>query len=353
MRHSSLLLALVASAAAHDDARLRWLVGEDVVLNSRTPTEGSGSLDARHAALGAGRAEKGMLRSRRVKRDDDDYKDYREYWADQYKDQMEDQDGPSGDPPVPNRINDANDDDNEDHSDDSENENPSKDGHHSKNGDHSDDSDDDENHGTRGGVVAGGVIGGLAGLLVILSFWYCLRIRPRRKQRIAEEAARRQEELEKGLNGSDPSIHSPQQETGTIASSSPSDGAAAAAPRTTNQYVPTPFPGRAPSVNTGSSISGLALPTPALTYSPSATTVSTATPNLPPSHSNPLPHTALAEKPPAYAAVLALQSSEPQPEASAYQMGQVPMPTEPTVYQLPSDPQPGATDMRGAPISRY
>ncbi|XXG94282.1 hypothetical protein Hte_000536 [Hypoxylon texense] len=326
MRRSCLLLALVASATADSNARPGRLAEKDVNLNSRGPAEAPHSLDARLAVpVDASRVGKAMLRSRQVKRDDK-YKDYDD-WKEEYEDQLEemqDQNGPPGPGYVANgpEENERDDDD--------------------------DDDDDDDHDGPSGGVIAGAVIGGLLGLLLLLTLWYCLRIRPKRKQR-QMEAAREQEKLERGFGGSSPSIHPPPPTMAGAAAVSPSES-----PSSHHiQWAPTPFPGRAPSVQTGSSISGLALPTPALTYSPSVTTATTGTaagtPNLPPSHYNAPP----SDKPPAYAAVLALQSSEPQPEASAYQMGHVPIPAEPPVYQLPSLPQTGATDMKGEPISRY
>ncbi|KAI4859230.1 hypothetical protein F4820DRAFT_177073 [Hypoxylon rubiginosum] len=321
MRRSCLLLALVASATAGGNARSGRLVEKDVNLNPRGLAETSRSLDARLVPVDAGRVGKVMLRSRRTKRDDDDNDKY-EDWEDEYKDRFEEMQGQNVPAPPGSPL---------DHHDDD------------------DDDDDDDNDGPSGGVIAGSVIGGLLGLLLILTIWYCLRIRPKRKQR-QMEAAMKQDELEKGFGGSSPSIHPPPPAMAGVAPVSPNSESPS--PHHI-QWAPTPFPGRAPSVQTGSSISGLALPTPALTYSPSITTGTTntaaGTPNLPPSHLHALP----GDKPPAYAAVLALQSSEPQPEASAYQMGQVPIPAEPPVYQLPSAPQTGATDMKGEPISRY
>ncbi|KAI1779626.1 hypothetical protein F4818DRAFT_147636 [Hypoxylon cercidicola] len=328
MRRSCLLLALVASATAHGDVRSGRLVEKDVNLDSRELAGASHPLGARVVPVDDGRVGKVTLKRRQTKRDHDhgDYEDYEEWREDQLEQMQEN--GLSGPTPTSIPVKGSLDDNNE-------------------NGIEDDDDDDDDDHdrdhdGPNGGVVAGGVVGGLLGLLLILTIWYCLRIRPKRKQR-QMEAARRQEELEKGFGGSSASIPPPPQASTVSPNDSPSAHHI--------QWAPTPFPGRAPSIQTGSSISGLALPTPALTYSPSVTTAttSTATPNLPPSH----PHAVVGEKPPAYAAVLALQSSEPQPEASAYQMGHVPIEPEPPAYQLPSVLQPGATDMKGEPISRY
>ncbi|KAI6090160.1 hypothetical protein F4821DRAFT_37336 [Hypoxylon rubiginosum] len=318
MRHSCLLLALVASAAATDNAALRRQTEKNVNLDSREPAEASRLLDARRIPVAIDRTGKVVLRSRQFQRDDDD-DDAAEEWRKKHEEELEQMQEMQENNGLPSN---AQKDDKEDDDDDN----------NGNNGD---------NSGPPGGVIAGGIVGGLIALLLLLTLWYCLRIRPKRKQRQLE-AARKQEELEKGFGGSSPSIHPPPQE-GTV---SPADS-----PESNHiQWAPTPFPRRAPSVQTGSSISGLALPTPALTYSPSIATATTAnTPNLPPTHSHALP----SDKPPAYAAVLALQSSEPQPEASAYQMGQVPIPIEPPVYQLPSEPMVGATDIKGEPVSRY
>ncbi|KAI1395685.1 hypothetical protein F4819DRAFT_177429 [Hypoxylon fuscum] len=303
MRCSCLLLALVTSAAAYGIARPGQFVEKDLTLKSRESAEVSRSLEERLVPVDVGRVGTVMLKSRQNKRDDD------EDWQRAQWDYLQ-------------NISD------EEHN-------------------HDNDDDDDDGHhgpgdsGPNGGAIAGGVVGAIAFLFIILAIWYFVRIRPRRKQRQMEAAARQQDEIEKGYPASpSSSIHPPT----TAFTRSPSEG-----PSTHVQFVRTPFPGRAPSVQTGSSISGLALPTPALTYSPSVTSAATAaTPNLPPSQ----PH-ATSEKPPAYAAVIALQSSEPQPEASAYQMGQVPMPIEPPVYQLPLEPHVGATDMKGEPVARY
>ncbi|KAI1767314.1 hypothetical protein GGR53DRAFT_140111 [Hypoxylon sp. FL1150] len=324
MRHSCLLLALVACAAATDNVPAKRLAEKNVNLDSRKLVEVSRPLDARLIPVDAGRTGELMLRSRGVKRDDgDDDDDAYEEWKKKHEEELEQMQEMQENNALPGSPSSGDNDDN----DDSDGNGPPS--------------------GPGGGVIAGSIIGGLIGLLLLLTLWYCLRIRPRRKQRQLE-AARRQEELEKGFGASSPSIHPPPQE-GTV-SSSPADS-----PESNHvQWVRTPFPRRAPSVQTGSSISGLALPTPALAYSPSLTTPTTAsTPNLPPTTHSHASYTLPADKPPAYAAVLALQSSEPQPEASAYQMGQVPIAIEPPVYQLPSAPPVGATDIKGEPVSRY
>ncbi|KAI2613848.1 uncharacterized protein GGS25DRAFT_20207 [Hypoxylon fragiforme] len=198
-----------------------------------------------------------------------------------------------------------------------------------------------DGHDGNGKVIAGGVVGGFIALFLILCIWYFLRIRPKRKQRLAD-AARKEAELEQGYGPSPNSSAHP-------LSSFPSPAGPAAQNQHVRYAMPTPFPARAPSVQTESTMSGLALPTPALTYSPSVSSPG-ATPNMPAAQ----PREPGAETPPTYAVAVALQSTEPHPEASSYQMGQTPAPSEPPVYHLPvAAPGPGATDMKGQPISRY
>ncbi|KAI0834069.1 hypothetical protein F5Y06DRAFT_177754 [Hypoxylon sp. FL0890] len=292
MRRSHLLLALVAGAAA-DTAQLERSAEKDSILNSREPTEIPQSLEERLSPLDISRRGADVLKSWLLKRDDDDGNDDHHDPYDYLQDAAE-----------------------ENH-DDHDHDDPGPSGYMSS------------------GQVAGTVIGSLALLSLILVVVYFGFIRPRRKQP-QMDAARKEAELEDGYAMSPTStIHqaTPQQEG-----------------RTQNEHIrfaPSPYPRRAPSIGTESSMSGLALPTPALTYSPSVTTTNVS-PSLPPSP----PHAA-SEKPPAYMAIAALQSSEPQPEASAYQMGQVPMPSEPPMYHIPLGPQIGVTDMNGEHISRY
>lgn len=199
---------------------------------------------------------------------------------------------------------------------------------------------EEEEHRTNGKVVAGGVIGGLLALLLVLTIWYFLRIRPKRQQRLA--AARKRDEIEQGYAMSpSPSRSVPPPDEPAAGSQSPSE---------LSRWAPTPYPRNVPSVQTGSTMSGLALPTPALTHSsPSIATEST--PPLPPSQ----PHAHAAnDKPPAYAVAVALQSAEPQPEASSYQMGQTPSPSDlPPVYHVQDTAQPSIIDMKGEHMSRY
>ncbi|KAI1415744.1 hypothetical protein F5Y13DRAFT_135743 [Hypoxylon sp. FL1857] len=293
MRRSHLLLVLVAGAAA-DAALLKRSVGQNSILKSREPTDNSRSLEARLPLVDVGKRGVDVLKSWLYKRDDDD-------------------------------------DDNDDYH------NSFDFLHNSYEEDH--DHDDNDNPGgpgdLSGGEIAGAVVGSLVLLTFILGICYFVCIRPRRKQS-QMLVARKEAELEEGY-GMSPvsSIHNatPQQEG-----------------RTENEHIrfaPSPYPRRVPSIGTESSMSGLALPTPALTYSPSATT--SASPSLPPSP----PHATTSEKPPAYMAIAALQSSEPQPEASAYQMGQVPVASEPPTYHLPIIPQTGVVGVDGEHIPRY
>ncbi|OTA69540.1 hypothetical protein K449DRAFT_428996 [Hypoxylon sp. EC38] len=294
MRRSHLLLVLVAGAAANT-AQLERSVGKDSIIESREPTENSQSLEARLPSVDVSKRRADVLSSWSHKRDDGD------------------DDDDDGDNPYLFHNADEEDHDGRNHGD------PGPPGYMS------------------GGEIAGAVIGSLVMFSIILAICYFVCIRRRRKQP-PMEAARKEADLEDGYGMSSVStIHqpTPQQEG-----------------RTQNEHIrfaPSPYPRGAPSIGTESTMSGLALPTPALTYSPSLTTT-TASPSLPPSP--PHPH-ATSEKPPAYAAIAALQSSEPQPEASAYQMGQVPMPSEPPMYHIPLGPQVGVTDMNGEHISRY
>lgn len=283
---------LVAGAAA-DTTHLKRSVGKDSILRSREPTEKSQSLEARLLSVDVGKRRADVLRSWLYKRDDDD---------------------DNGDHNPIDYLHNAD----EDH-DERDHDDPGPPGYMS------------------GGEIAGAVLGSLVMFSIILAICYFACIR-RRRQQSPMDAARKEAELEEGYGMSPVStIHqaTPQQEG-----------------RTQNEHIrfaPSPYPRGAPSIETESTMSGLALPTPALTYSPSLATT-TASPSLPPSP--PHPHMA-SEKPPAYVAMAALQSSEPQPEASAYQMGQVPVPSEPPMYHLPLGPQIGVTDMNGEHISRY
>ncbi|OTB03743.1 hypothetical protein M426DRAFT_321449 [Hypoxylon sp. CI-4A] len=295
MRHSSLLLALVASVIADDVAQSRRSASKDSTLESREPVEISQSLETRFTPA--------AIKSWTHKRDSD-----------------------SGDYHGPFRhAHDENDDDDDDD-------------------DHDHDNDNEDLEHINGGAIAGAVVGAFVLLLILLAIWYFIRIRPKRKQRLADTAARKEAELESGYARSpESSIHPTAVAAGTPAGFVNED-------RDHIRFAPTPYPERAPSIQTMSSMSGLALPTPALTpatYSPSVTTT-TASPPTP-------PHRALgaSEKPPSYAALAALQSNVPQPEASAYQMGQVPVEAEPPVYHIPLIPQPGVMDMKGEPIARY
>ncbi|KAI1393961.1 uncharacterized protein F4822DRAFT_31649 [Hypoxylon trugodes] len=288
MRSSSLLLALVAGAAANDSTQLRQPTERDLTLSSREPT--------RPASIKLGQRETSPYAH--AKRDDDDPHNPFYYLHD-----------------IPNGKDPKNDDDDDDDDDD--------------------DNDDDKHNPNpgyymNGGAIAGAVVGAVFGLFILVGLCYCLCIRPRRRQEQHMEAARKDVEVE--------STHPP-----TTPPRSPGNDSSSSSEHI--HWVRTPYPRNVPSVQTTSTISGLALPTPAMGNSPSIAAVS---PPLSPTY-----HHTMSDKPPAYAAVIALQSSEPQPEATAYQMGQVPVPTEPPMYQLPIIPAPGVSDMKGEPISRY
>ncbi|KAL7629044.1 hypothetical protein AAE478_000562 [Parahypoxylon ruwenzoriense] len=192
-----------------------------------------------------------------------------------------------------------------------------------------------------GKAVTGGVIGGLVILFLLLAVWYFVRIRPRRKLR-QRQAEGRNVDIEKNSAASSTSTICPPVGVGVMNQSQghlPRDGPAMSTPSPVVQA-------RSVSVPT---LSGPAPSTPGLTYSPSVVT-SAGTPTAPPHLVN--------EKPPAYATVVGDQSSEPQLEEpqleeTAHYMGQVPAPSELPIYHLPVAPQPGATDMKGEPISRY
>ncbi|KAI1656728.1 hypothetical protein F4813DRAFT_122949 [Daldinia decipiens] len=298
MRFPYMLLALVASVTADNTAQTRRSDGRELTLKSRRPIEISQSLEARLASVDI--YHKGVVVSRDPGCDPDgDEPDlpfcdkFREYIKEQHEKEEE------------------------------------------RNG--NDDDNDEKHHGS--GMIAGAVIGAFIALLFLLAVWYFLRIRPRRRQRILEQH-RKQDELESNYQFSPQDTHLPTPPTRSMpGSQNPSEHNV--------RFQRTPYPGEVPSPSiTNSSMSGLALPTPALTYSPSVT--SSAVSPL-----SPVPAHGLSDKPPAYAAVAALQSSEPQPEASAYQMGQTPMPLEPPMYHLTEAPGPAVMDMKGEPISRY
>ncbi|KAI1800266.1 hypothetical protein F4811DRAFT_46716 [Daldinia bambusicola] len=212
---------------------------------------------------------------------------------------------------------------------------------------HKKDDGDDNNEKDHGsGVIAGIVIGCFLALLFLLTIWYFFRIRPRRRARILAQR-RKMDELESGFEFSAAGTHQP---TPAVLSMPGSQNLS----QQNVRFQPTPYPGNVPSPSaTNSSISGLALPTPALTYSPTGTSTTTASPLSP----LPLPAHGSSDKPPAYAAVAALQSSEPQPEASAYQMGQTPMPMDapidPPLYHLTETSRPPIVDMKGEHLARY
>ncbi|KAI1468722.1 uncharacterized protein F4812DRAFT_342377 [Daldinia caldariorum] len=206
-----------------------------------------------------------------------------------------------------------------------------------------DDDDDDKEKGHSKGFKVGVTMGCLFGLLFLLTIWYFIRIRPRRRARILEQR-RKMDELGSGYEFSAPGTHLPTRAAQSMpGSQNPS--------HQNVRFQPTPYPGNVPSPSvTDSSISGLALPTPALTYSPTGTSTTTASPLSP----LPLPTAhASSDGPPAYTAVAALQSSEPQHEASAYQMGQTPMPMDPPRYDVTETPRTALMDMKGQPVARY
>ncbi|KAI1381897.1 hypothetical protein F4677DRAFT_400149 [Hypoxylon crocopeplum] len=315
MRRSCLLLGLIASAAADDVAQLSRSVEKDLSLESREPTEISHSLDTRFASVNTGRRVKN-LQHKRDDDDDDDEEEQKERW--EYFHHIADEE--------------------EEEEDDDDDDHDSPVGPVGPNG--PDGPGASEYHPINGGAIAGAVVGSVIAAILILAMWYFFRIRPKRKQQQEMQAAEKRDDIERAYTGSpSPSVRLPTPSASSVSESQN-------APEHV-RWAPTPFPGRAPSVQTESTMSGLALPTPALTYSPTITTAGT-TPNLPPT-----PYGSASEKPPAYAAIAALQSSEPQPEASAYQMGHVPVSCELPMYQLPSIPQPVAMDMKGEPISRY
>ncbi|KAI2602829.1 hypothetical protein GGR54DRAFT_464550 [Hypoxylon sp. NC1633] len=298
MRHSYLLLALVASIAADNTAQPRTSSEKNSSLKPRQPAEISHPLDARHVAVDIRNKEAVVSEKQRVKRHDDD-EDDDDFHRQNYQ-------APGGE------IQDPDDD------------------HHSV-GDKGGDSK------INVGAIVGAVVGSVIAACAIIGIWYCCRFRPMRRQQML--AASKESRMETG-HGSSPSS-SAHPSTSSVNENQSS-------PEHVRRWAPTPYPEHAPSAQTDSSMSGLALPTPALTYSPTISTART-TPNLAPTP----PRPAVGDKPPSYEAVAALQSSEPQPEASAYQMGQVPVPTEPPMYELSLLPQPGATNMKGEPISRY
>ncbi|KAI0116987.1 hypothetical protein F4814DRAFT_439525 [Daldinia grandis] len=298
MRFPYMLLALVASVTADSTAQTRRSGERELTLRSRRPIEISQSLAAKLASVDIN--HKRVVVSRGLGCDPDG----------------KDPDLPSCED-LAKHIKEEQDDKKKDHDD-----------------------DDDDNEGHHGSAtIAGAVIGAFIALLFLLAVWYFLRIRPRRRQRLLEQH-RKQDELESNYQYSPRDTHSPTPPTRSMpGSQNPSEHNV--------RFQRTPYPGDVPSPSiTNSSMSGLALPTPALTYSPSVT--SSAVSPL-----SPMPARGLSDKPPAYAAVAALQSSEPQPEASAYQMGQTPMPLEPPMYHLTEAPGPAIMDMKGEHIPRY
>ncbi|KAI5866759.1 hypothetical protein GGS23DRAFT_287178 [Durotheca rogersii] len=207
--------------------------------------------------------------------------------------------------------------------------------------DRNDDSEDNSPP-VNGGAIAGGVVGGLVMLLVLFAIWYFVRFRPRRKLR--REAERKADDIENYAASSTSTIYPPPPPPGA-AFVNPNQGYVHrdAAPMGAENI---PMQHRVASAST---LSGPAPSTPALTYSPSATTTAAHSPISP----TPLPVHSMNEKPPAYATVVGESSPEPQLDDITHQMGQVPAPSEPSIYHLPVAPQSGATDMKGEPISRY
>lgn len=309
MRHSYLLLALVAGVTAENIAQSRRSIEQDLIpLNSRDATEISQPVEAR---IVSDEKQTAGLESRRRKRDDDDDNPF-EHNKDYLK-----------------------------HIQDEEEEHNDKDSR--------------PPDGPGGGTIAGAVIGVVVAIIVALLLWFFLRIRPRRKQR--QMVAAKEAEIENGFAMTPVS---------SIRRDSPPVGAASnhSLPSEHVRWAPTPYPERAPSIHTGSSMSGLALPTPALTYSPSVGTSSASPPSPPQPHHQLQPQPQVhqhfndipSEKPPSYDAIIALQSSEPQPEASAYQMGQVPVEAEPSICHLPVTnftPHYGAANGSGEHMPRY
>ncbi|KAK6948378.1 hypothetical protein Daesc_010144 [Daldinia eschscholtzii] len=297
MRFPYMLLAFAASVTADNTAQSRRSDETGLTLESRKPVEASQMLEARHSWF-----EDTTVPLPAICDPESPMRDHEK--CQQTK-------NPEGD-------NGEGEDDDEKH-------------------DHKGGDNDEKHHG--GGVIAGAVIGSLIALLFLLTMWYCFRIRPNRRARILEQR-RKADELENGYGFSPPGTHQPTPAVQPMpGSQNPS--------QQNVRFQPTPYPGNVPSPSvTNSSMSGLALPTPALTYSPSVTST-TASPL------SPLPAHALADKPPAYVAVAALQSSEPQPEASAYQMGQTPMPMDPPLYHLTEEPRPAIMDIKGEHLPRY
>ncbi|KAI1461529.1 hypothetical protein F4805DRAFT_236345 [Annulohypoxylon moriforme] len=322
MRRSYLLAALIAGATAEHIAHSRQSIERDLsLLRPRDATELFQPVEARTVS-----PEKKVvagLQNRQRKRDDDPYDDYKEHLK-HIQELQEEQE---------------------------EQEQEDNDNKHNNN--------NSPPPGPPGGTIAGAVIGVVVAILIALALWFFLRIRPRRKQRQA--VAAKEADIENGFTMTPvSSIHRDSPPVGAQSNRS--------LPSEHIRWAPTPYPERAPSIHTGSSMSGLALPTPALTYSPSVGTA--ASPPSPPSphhqgvqqlqqqpqvhqHFNDIP----SEKPPAYDAITALQSSEPQPEASAYQMGQVPIEAEPieggaaTVCHLPVHY--GGVNTSGEHMPRY
>ncbi|KAI0896994.1 hypothetical protein F4806DRAFT_418304 [Annulohypoxylon nitens] len=311
MRRSCLLLALVAGVTAENIAQSRRSIDQDLLpLNSRDATEISQPVEAR---IVSDEKQTLGLESRRRKRDDDDdddpleqHKDYLKHIQDEQEDAAKHNNDKNSGPPG-------------------------------------------------GGTIAGAVIGVVVAIIVALLLWFFLRIRPRRKQR--QMVAAKEAEIESGYTMTPVS---------SIRRDTPPVGAASnhSLPSEHIRWAPTPYPERAPSIHTGSSMSGLALPTPALTYSPSVGTSSASPPSPPQPHHQMQPQPQVhqhfndipSEKPPSYDAIIALQSSEPQPEASAYQMGQVPVEAEPSICHLPVTnftPQYGTANGSGEHMPRY
>ncbi|KAI1204905.1 uncharacterized protein F4807DRAFT_299065 [Annulohypoxylon truncatum] len=342
MRHPSYLLlaALVAGATAKNIAQSRQSVERDnVALNSRDATEISQQLvEARIITAPDEKRTVGLRSRQQRKRDDDD--PYDEYLKDQKKHLQELQQEQE-------QQQQQDDDDDDDKHDNNNDPGPPR--------------------GPPGGTIAGAVIGVVVAILIALALWFFLRIRPRRKQR--QLAAAKEAEINDGYAMTPVS-------SSTLRATPPTGTASNhSLPPSSSEHIrwaPTPYPERAPSIHTGSSMSGLALPTPALTYSPSVGTSAASPPSPPePRHHHQYhqyqqqvsPHPQVhphfddipSEKPPSYDAITALQSSEPQPEASAYQLGQVPVEPEPepVMCHVPVTPQYGVANSSGEHMPRY
>ncbi|KAI1093529.1 hypothetical protein F5B19DRAFT_125461 [Rostrohypoxylon terebratum] len=313
MRRSYLLLALVAGVTAENIAQSRRSIEQDLIpLSPRDATEISQLVEAR---IVSDEKQIAAFENRRRKRDGDNDPHQFEHFK-HLEEEQEEQD--------------------------EQEEDAAK---HQNSGP----------PGPPGGAIAGAVIGVIVAIIIALLLWFFLRIRPRRKQR--QMAAAKEAEIENGYTMTPVS---------SVRRDAPPVGAASnhSLPSEHIRWAPTPYPERAPSIHTGSSMSGLALPTPALTYSPSVGTSSASPPSPPQPHHQLQPQPQVhqhfndipSEKPPSYDAIIALQSSEPQPEASAYQMGQVPVEAEPSICHLPVTnftPQYNVANGSGEHMPRY